>query len=110
VDLAQLLLERFGFGCVLACGHLSKGCLQIAQDLGHVGVVFAMESGQLVEQIMPAGDGRMVKDLSTGDHLKSDAAEAQADLDATVAWVLALGGPGRGQLQEKKRGRGQFSS
>jgi hypothetical protein len=70
-------------------GSCSDGRTQVAEHVGHIGVVFPMESDQLVENVMSPGDGRVAKDLPAGDHLEGDAAEAQADFDAGVAWVLA---------------------
>src|SRR5436190_22649947 len=60
----------------------------------------AVEGRQLVEDIMPALDAGMAKYLPAGDHLEGDAAEAQANLDAGVPRVLALGGPLRRQPLE----------
>ena len=56
-----------------------------------------MESGQLIQDVMPALDTRMAEYLSAGHHLKGDAAEAQADFDARLARVLGLSGPLGGQ-------------
>ena len=56
-----------------------------------------MERRQLVEDVMPALKSRMAKDLAAGDHLESDATEAQADLDARVPRVFSLSRPRRRQ-------------
>ena len=96
VDLLEFFLQRPRLGGVLARRQLGDGRLQVAQHVGHAGVVAAVEGGQLVQDVMAALDGRVVKHLSAGDHLEGDAAEAQADLDARLARVLAL---------ENKRGR-----
>ena len=93
-------MERLGFRRILAGRQLPDGGLQIAQHLGHAGVVVAMERRQLVEDVVPALHARVVKDLTAGDHLEGDAAEAQRDLDACVPRVLALGRPLRGQMLE----------
>src|ERR1700730_17304497 len=53
----------------------------------------AMEGVQFVDDEMPALDGGMAKHLSARDHLKGDAAEAQANFDARMARVLALARP-----------------
>jgi len=42
----------------------------------------------------------MAKDLTAGDHLESDAAEAQGDLDARMPRVFALSRPLRRQYLE----------
>src|SRR5262249_34070434 len=56
-----------------------------------------MEGIQFVEDVVPTLDARMSKDLATRDHLKGDAAEAKADPDVGVPWILALAGPACGQ-------------
>ena len=63
---------------MFAWRHLADGRLQVAQHLGHAGVVVAMEGRQLVEDVVPALDAGMAKDLPAGDHLEGDAAEAQS--------------------------------
>jgi hypothetical protein len=78
---------------VFARGQLADGCLQVAEHLDHAGVVLAMEGIELVEKGVPALDAPMAKHLPPGHHLEGDAAEAQANLDATVSRILPLAGP-----------------
>ena len=54
--------------------------LQVAQHLGHAGVVFAVEGVQLVEDVVPSLDARMAKHLTARHHLEGDAAEAEPTL------------------------------
>jgi hypothetical protein len=68
---------------------LLDGRLPIAEHLHHAGVVVAMEGGQLVEDVMPSLDAGMAKDLTAGDHLEGDTAEAMTDADADVPRILA---------------------
>ena len=42
---------------------------------------------------MPSLNTRMAKDLSARHHLKGHAAEAHADFDMAVPWILTLAGP-----------------
>jgi hypothetical protein len=100
VDLLKFLGQRLGLGGVLARRPLADGGWQVAQHLGHAGVMFAMEGGQLVEDGVAALDAGMAKDLSAGDHLEGDAAEARRDFDARVPRVFALSRPlGRQHLE-----------
>src|SRR6516165_2611907 len=80
--------------------HVLAGRFEVAQDLVHGRVVLAMKGRELVEDVMPSRDGWVPKDLPAGHDLEGDATEAQADLDAAVARVLALGTPLRRQHLE----------
>src|SRR5262245_20486046 len=60
----------------------------------------AMERAQLVQNVVSALDTRMAKYLPAGDHLKGDAAQAQADLNAGMTRILALSKPLRRQRLE----------
>src|SRR5262249_60810516 len=81
VDPLEFLLKWFGFGSVLRQRHLPDGGLQVAEHVDHARVMRAMERAQLVQNVVSALDTRMAKYLPAGDHLKGDAAQAQADLN-----------------------------
>ena len=82
VDSLKFLLERFGLGGVLALRDLADGCLQITQHFHHASAVLAMKGSQFVQDVVSPLDARMAEYLPAGHHLKGDATEAQADLDA----------------------------
>jgi hypothetical protein len=93
VDPLEFLRQGFGLGRVGTRRQLSNRRLQVAKDFHHTGIVFAMESGQLVQDVMPTVDARMAKYLPAGYHRKGAATKAQADLDAGMTRVLGLCGP-----------------
>ena len=59
--------------------------------------MLAMEGHEFGDDVVPLLEARVAEHLSAGHDLVGDAAEAQADLDACVPWVLALALPGVGQ-------------
>jgi len=80
--------------------RLPEGRLQVPKHFDHVGVVRAMEGGQLIQDVVSSRNTRMAEDLPASHHLKGDAAKAQADLDAGMTRILALSGPlGRQRLE-----------
>jgi hypothetical protein len=56
-----------------------------------------VEGAEFVQDVVPALDAGMAKDLASGPHLEGAAAEAEADSDVDIARVLALAGPACGQ-------------
>jgi hypothetical protein len=77
VDLLQLLVKRPGFGRVFARRQVVESGLQVAEHVGHGGIVRAMKRNEFVEEIVPALDAGMAKDL---DGLDGAALEADAGL------------------------------
>jgi hypothetical protein len=81
-------VQRLRFGGVLLDRHVFQCRLQTQQGRS-IGFVFAMECHQLGEDVVAALQTGMAENLSAGNDLVGDAAEALLDLDATVTRVLA---------------------
>jgi hypothetical protein len=81
LDLLQFLVERPGLGPVFRTRLLFDGRLQIVEQFGGEGFVLPMESREFVEDVMASLKAGMAEDLSAGDHLVGDAAEALLESD-----------------------------
>jgi hypothetical protein len=92
LDSLQFLVQWLGLGRVLPRWQLANSSLQIAEHFSHAGLMGAMEGRQLVQDVVAAMDVWMPEDLPAGHHLKGDAAEAQAYLDARLAWAPPASG------------------
>jgi hypothetical protein len=86
--------QRLGLGDVLLERDLVDGMMKIGQDVLEGRLVLQVEGEELVEDVAAFAHAGMSKDLSSGDHLEGDAAEAHGDLDMSVSGVLAGGFPG----------------
>lgn len=93
LNLLPFFHQRYGLRGMFPRGNLSDRGLQVAQHLGHVGVVFPMKGIEFIEDIVPSLSTRMAKHLSAGHHLEGDATEPHADLDMAVTRILPLTGP-----------------
>ena len=86
--------QRLGLGDMLLGGDLVDGVMKIGQDVLKGRLVLQVEGQELVEDVAAFAQAGVSKDLSAGDHVEGDAAEAHGDLDMGMLGVLAGGFPG----------------
>jgi len=96
----ECLHERGGLGGVLAAGQLVGGRLELGEALGSGSLVLALEVEEFLQDVAASWEAGVAEDLSAGDDLIGDAAEAGGDFDVGFAGVLAGGLPVGGQRGE----------